>query len=119
MDINKPDHGGSGYEQLLTSKALEVIRGKWRLAIILLLGENTLRYTELRDMLPAVSEKVLADELKALASLGVLSRQAYAEVPPRVEYALTEQGLLALPVLIQLKEIGRFFLPPSDSTIHS
>ncbi len=114
--MNELNHKDSSYEQLPVNKALEVIRGKWRLAIILLVGQHTLRYTELRDMLPTVSEKVLADELKALSTLGVLSRKAYAEVPPRVEYALTEQGLLALPVLIQLKEVGQIFLPTTDTS---
>lgn len=118
VDPNQPKDGSGGPEQLRINKALEVIRGKWRLPIILLLGKNTLRYTELRDLLPLVSEKVLADELKALSVLGVLSRTAYPEVPPRVEYALSERGLLALPTLIQLKEVGRLFLPPSDERIN-
>ncbi len=118
MATNKPNDSTIDPEQLSVNKALEIVGGKWRLSIILLLGSNTLRYTELHNMLPAVSEKVLADELKALAALGVLSRRAYAEVPPRVEYALTEQGLLALPVLIQLKEIGRIFLPTPHSPIN-
>lgn len=107
---NKPDSVPAQFEQLHIHKALEIIGGKWRLSIILLLGADTLRYSELRDRLPAVSEKVLAGELKSLSGLGVLSRKAYAEVPPRVEYALTERGLLALPMLIKLKEVGRLFL---------
>lgn len=118
MDTNKSENGSGSSEPLLINRALEVIRGKWRLPIILLLGRNTLRYTELRDLLPLVSEKVLADELKALSLLGVLRRKAYPEVPPRVEYALTERGLLALPTLIQLKEVGRLFLPSPDDPIN-
>lgn len=109
MDTNKLTNKGTGFDQLVINKVLEVIRGKWRLSIILLLDEKPLRYSELRVRLPAVSEKVLADELKALSTLGVLSRTVYAEVPPRVEYALTEKGLQALPVLTQLKEVGRIF----------
>lgn len=115
MDANEPDNGRNSLEQLLVNKALEVVCGKWRLSIILLVGNNTLRYSELRLKLPLVSEKVLADELKALSLLGVLSRKAYAEVPPKVEYTLTERGLLVLPVLIQLKEVGRTFLPTPHS----
>lgn len=114
MDTNKPEDGALGSDQPLINRALDVICGKWRLSIILLLDSQILRYSELRDKLPALSEKVLADELKALSALGVISRKAYAEVPPRVEYALTKRGLLALPMLVQLKDVGRLFLLPSN-----
>lgn len=92
---------------LLISNALAVISGKWRLYIILVLGEQTLRYTQLGELLPGVSEKVLAGELKALVALGVMKRVIYAEIPPRVEYTLTEKGLLALPLLRQVQQIGQ------------
>ncbi len=94
---------------LLISNALVVISGKWRLYIILVLGEQTLRYGQLSDKLPGVSEKVLASELKALVALGVMKREAYAEIPPRVEYTLTERGRLALPILRQVQQIGQIF----------
>lgn len=94
---------------LLISNALEVISGKWRLYIILALGEQTLRYSQLSELLPSISEKVLAGELKALVALGVMNRAMYAEIPPRVEYTLTEKGLLALPLLRQLQQIGQLF----------
>ena len=72
-------------DRLVVKKALEVICGKWRLLILLHLGTNTRRYSELRRMLPDVSEKVLIQELKALVLLGVLEKQSYNEVPPRVD----------------------------------
>ena len=93
----------------LINKALAMICGKWRLYIILLLGEQTLRYTQLSELLPGISEKVLAGELKALVALGVMKRKAYAEMPPRVEYKLSKKGRLALPILSQLQEIGQLF----------
>ncbi|MFD2932882.1 winged helix-turn-helix transcriptional regulator [Spirosoma flavum] len=98
-----------GPDLLLISNALVVISGKWRLYIILILGEQTLRYGQLSDKLPNVSEKVLASELKALVALGVMKREAYAEIPPRVEYTLTERGLLALPMLREVQQIGQIF----------
>ncbi len=93
----------------LLSKALELISGKWRLALLLALGEQTRRYGELSDLLPGISEKVLASELKALVALGAAERTAYAEIPPRVEYTLSEKGRQALPILNQLPELGRLF----------
>ncbi|GAB3965918.1 hypothetical protein GCM10028806_05590 [Spirosoma terrae] len=92
---------------LLIRKALSMICGKWRLYIILVLGEQTLRYSQLGEQLLNVSEKVLADELKALVALGVLHRTIYAEIPPRVEYTLTEKGRSALPLLMQIQQIGQ------------
>ncbi|MBD2752954.1 winged helix-turn-helix transcriptional regulator [Spirosoma validum] len=93
----------------IINNALSVICGKWRLYIILVLGEQTLRYTKLSELLPGVSEKVLAGELKALVALGVMKRVLYAEIPSRVEYALTEKGIFALPQLRQIQQIGQLF----------
>ena len=79
------------------------------MCIILVLGEDTLRFGELGERIPAISEKVLSDELKTLVALGVVTRKPYAQIPPRVDYQLTPKGCLALPVLRQLVEIGRLF----------
>ncbi|SOD89052.1 winged helix-turn-helix transcriptional regulator [Spirosoma fluviale] len=94
---------------LLINNSLVIISGKWRIYIILTLSEQTLRYSQLSDRLPEISQKILASELKALVALGVLSREAYAEIPPRVEYTLTERGRLTLPILRQIQEIGQIF----------
>ncbi|QJW91702.1 helix-turn-helix transcriptional regulator [Spirosoma taeanense] len=114
MARNKPNDESYSSEQPLINRAIEILYGKWRLPIILLLGQKTLRYTELKDQLPSVSDRVLAKDLRALTTLGVVQRKVYAEVPPRVEYTLTERGRLALPIFIQLKEIGRIFSTSSD-----
>jgi DNA-binding HxlR family transcriptional regulator len=100
-------------ERLLVKKSLEVVCGKWRLFILLHLGNRTRRYSELRRLLPDVSEKVLIQELKALVQLGVLEKESFNEVPPRVEYRLSERGKAVLPTLLQIKEIGKHFLQPA------
>jgi DNA-binding HxlR family transcriptional regulator len=97
-------------ERLLIKKSLEVVCGKWRLFILLHLGNQTRRYSELRRLLPTVSEKVLIQELKALVQLGVLEKESFNEVPPRVEYRLSERGRAVLPILHQVKEIGKHFM---------
>ncbi|GAB3512543.1 winged helix-turn-helix transcriptional regulator [Spirosoma knui] len=97
------------FDPALIHKALTILSGKWRLYIILLLDKRTLRYSQLSEKLPDISQKVLASELKALAALGVLTRKVYAEVPPRVEYALTEKGQLALPILKEMQKLGKLF----------
>ncbi|WP_338870715.1 helix-turn-helix domain-containing protein [Spirosoma sp. SC4-14] len=100
--VNKPDI-------FLINKALDVLSGKWRLYIILSLDNQTLRYSQFNERLPGVSQKVLAGELKALVALGVMERRIYAEVPPRVEYTLTQRGQQALPMLKQIQQIGQIF----------
>ncbi|WP_080239011.1 winged helix-turn-helix transcriptional regulator [Spirosoma rigui] len=98
--------------QVVLKKTLDIICGKWRLYIIFQLGKEFRRYGELRRMIPDVSEKVLVQELKALAALGVVEKRSYNEVPPRVEYGLTPKGLHILPTLLELTTIGEVFLEP-------
>ncbi|WP_460946514.1 winged helix-turn-helix transcriptional regulator [Spirosoma daeguense] len=96
--------------QLILRKTLDIICGKWRLYIIYQLGTEARRYGELRRMIPDVSEKVLIQELKALTTLGVIEKKSYNEVPPRVEYSLTEKGRQVLPTLLKLTSVGETFL---------
>ncbi len=93
-------------------RTLDIISGKWRLYIIYQLDREARRYGELRRMIPEISEKVLVQELKALVALGVVEKRAYNEVPPRVEYSLTNKGLDVLPFLLKLTSIGETFLEP-------
>ncbi|AQG80072.1 winged helix-turn-helix transcriptional regulator [Spirosoma montaniterrae] len=110
MSTNSPSEFAFEPDLRLINMTLKVIGGKWRLYLILVLGQQTLRFSELSERLPDVSPKVLAGELKALVALGVIQRVVYAEVPPKVEYRLTEQGRLALPLMSQLQQIGQFFI---------
>ncbi|GGT52486.1 winged helix-turn-helix transcriptional regulator [Streptomyces purpureus] len=72
--------------------AVDVVGGKWKPMILWALHEGTLRFGELRRNLPGVSEKMLIQQLRELESDGVVRREVYREVPPRVEYSLTELG---------------------------
>lgn len=91
-------------------RALEVIGGKWRLRILDACAERRRRYGELRRLLPDVSEKMLIQELKALAAHGLLKKKSFPEIPPRVEYTLTAQGKKILPVIALLREFGKDFM---------
>ena len=93
-------------------KTLDIISGKWRLHILYQLGTEPRRYGELRRMIPAVSEKVLIQELKALMELGVVQKTSFGEAPPRVEYELTPKGRAVFPSLLKLTSIGEAFLEP-------
>ncbi|MFE7564412.1 winged helix-turn-helix transcriptional regulator [Kitasatospora sp. NPDC057500] len=74
--------------------AMDVIGGKWKVLILWELGARpNRRFGELRRNVPGITEKVLAAHLRELEADGVVHRESYEEVPPRVEYSLTEAGL--------------------------
>ena len=85
---------------------LEMLGGKWKLLIIFQLAEAPLRFSALKRRLPDISEKMLVQELKSLQVNDLVDRKNYGEVPPRVEYALTERGRLALPVIRSMREFA-------------
>jgi len=88
--------------------ALEVIGGKWKVLILWALHERPhRRFGELRRMLPGVTEKVLAAHLRELEADGIVHRRSYDEVPPRVEYSLTEDGDRLNGALGPLADWGR------------
>jgi DNA-binding HxlR family transcriptional regulator len=92
-----------------------MLGGKWRLLLLRGLAGGPRRYGQLRQQLPDISEKVLAQELKNLADAGLLTRRNYGEVPPRVDYALTARGKLALPVLEALLHFGLAYGAPAEA----
>lgn len=78
---------------------------KWALLVILILSENkVLRFSELKKMIPDVSSRMLSSTLRTLEADGLVSRKVYPEVPPKVEYSLTETGLSLVPFNVQLTE---------------
>jgi DNA-binding HxlR family transcriptional regulator len=86
---------------------LDLIGGKWKLPIISLLGQGTLRFTEIERQLPDISARMLIKELKDLESNRLLTRTIFASVPLRVEYALTNVGRSLLPMLGAIYDWGR------------
>ena len=88
-------------------KSMEILGGKWRLLLLdTFRSEPTRRYGELRRTIPDISEKMLIQELKALVEAGLLAKTSFPEIPPRVEYTLTEKGRDALPVIEALLRFG-------------
>lgn len=86
---------------------LNIIDGKWKIFILWHLGERTLRFNELRRILPHVTQKMLTQQLRELESAGMINRKIYAQVPPKVEYSLTESGKSLQPILKQLCQWGK------------
>ncbi|MGC0419985.1 winged helix-turn-helix transcriptional regulator [Embleya sp. AB8] len=75
-----------------TDAAMDVVGGKWKVLILWALNEHACRFGELRRLVPGITEKVLASHLRELELDGVVHREEYAELPPRVEYSLTPLG---------------------------
>ena len=87
-------------------RAVTVLDGKWTLLILRELFLGTQRFGQLRATLAGISPKTLTERLRALEDHDVVTRTIYPEIPPRVEYALTERGKAALPVILALKDWG-------------
>lgn len=86
---------------------LSVIGGKWKMVIIYLLAENeTVRFNDLKRQIGAITFKTLSSQLKELEADGMVTRKEYPQVPPKVEYSLTEKAETLLPVLEGLCEWG-------------
>lgn len=90
--------------------ALDVIGGKWKPLILWALGDNVLRFNELQKGLPGVNTKMLTKQLRELEEDGVIRRIVYPEVPPRVEYAITDFGKTLIPILEALCTWGMHYL---------
>ncbi|MFJ4812650.1 winged helix-turn-helix transcriptional regulator [Streptomyces longwoodensis] len=104
--LNRP--GAAGGHVCGIDAAMEVIGGKWKVLILWALHEHPCRrFGELRRLLPGITEKVLASHLRELEADGVVRRVSYDEVPPRVEYSLTEDGLRLNDALGPLAAWGR------------
>jgi len=87
--------------------ALEIIGGKWKPTILYLLSEReTIRFNELLRFIPHMTQKILTENLRDLEQHGLVARRVYPEVPPRVEYALTEYGRSAVPLVHSLQQWG-------------
>jgi len=98
--------------------ALDVIGGKWKPLILWALGDEVMRFGELQKALPGVNTKMLTKQLRELEEDGVISRTVYPEVPPRVEYAITDFGRTLIPILQALCNWGAEYLGINGEETH-
>ncbi|WP_321971039.1 helix-turn-helix domain-containing protein [Paratractidigestivibacter sp.] len=88
---------------------VQLIGSKWKLLILRNLMMRPWRFNELRRDLEGISQKVLTDSLRSLEADGLVTRTVYPEVPPRVEYALSELGETMRPIMKSLEDWGNFY----------
>ncbi len=86
--------------------AISLIDGKWKCVILFQLLRGTLRFNEIRRRVPGVTQRMLTNQLRELEADGLILRQVYAQVPPKVEYSLSPVGRSMEPVLVALKGWG-------------
>jgi DNA-binding HxlR family transcriptional regulator len=86
--------------------AMDILSGRWKLKILYKLETKTLRFGELKKKIPNITDRMLTLHLQELERDGLVKRTVYAEVPPRVEYSLTDSALLLVPIWDQLNDWG-------------
>jgi DNA-binding HxlR family transcriptional regulator len=92
-------------------RTLELIGGKWKGVLLYHLLDGTKRFNELRRMFPGLTQRVLTAQLRELERDGLVRREVYAQVPPKVEYSLTERGTTLEPLLLLMRDWGERNLP--------
>lgn len=88
---------------------LGIVNSKWSMPIVYYLSFGTLRFSELRRKLPAVTEANLTKELRTLEKFDLVHREVYPVVPPKVEYSLTDKGEQLIPVMKAMVEFADYF----------
>lgn len=91
-------------------RTAEIVCGKWTLLLIRDLSEGCSRFCELERSLQGISPRTLSLRLRALEEEGIVERDTYPEVPPRVEYQLTEKGRALLPIIDDMRRYGSRWL---------
>ncbi|MFE5431236.1 winged helix-turn-helix transcriptional regulator [Peribacillus simplex] len=87
-----------------------VIAGRWKIVVLWYLSRRTRRFNELHRLLPGISKGILTRQLRELEEDGMVHREVYKEVPPKVEYSLTPQGKSFIPALDIMGEWGKKYM---------
>src|SRR5689334_2931920 len=85
---------------------LEVLGGKWKIVVLWHLIDDTRRFNELKHLIDGITHKMLAQQLRELEADGLIMRKVYPQIPPRVEYSLTDYGRTLIPVLKVMSDWG-------------
>ena len=98
-------------------RTADVVCGKWTLLVIRDIAEGRARFCELERSLAGISPRTLSLRLRALEEEGIVARQTFPEVPPRVEYALTEKGRALAPLIDSMRVYGREWLAEDGESV--
>src|ERR671937_316035 len=98
-------------------RTAEIVCSKWTMLVIRDLAEGRSRFCELERSLAGISPRTLSLRLRALEDEGIVERQTFPEVPPRVEYALTEKGRALVPIIDRMRAYGEEWLGSADVAV--
>ncbi|MEC0228776.1 winged helix-turn-helix transcriptional regulator [Paenibacillus alba] len=93
---------------------LDVIGGKWKGVLLFHLIEGTKRFNEFKRICPSITQRMLTLQLRELEEDGIVHREVYTQVPPKVEYSLTEFGRTLVPIILLMKEWGNSYKNKKD-----
>jgi DNA-binding HxlR family transcriptional regulator len=94
-------------ETLFVQATLKVLGGKWKLLILWHLKDSAKRYSELKRLIPEITEKMMIQQLRELERDGIISRRTLSDMPPKVEYAFTAYGRTLIPIFNPLCKWGQ------------
>ena len=98
------------------SATQSILTGKWKLSVLWILSKKTIRFSELQRLMPDVSRGVLTQQLRELEHYKMVHREVYKEVPPKVEYSLTDIGRSFIPVMTSIMEWGVGYVKELSNT---
>ncbi|PTS91479.1 transcriptional regulator [Pedobacter sp. HMWF019] len=109
--MRKENSSASINDRILQSEcpmqiAMSKINGKWKIIILAYISENENRFSLLKKRIPSITDKMLSQQLRELENDGLISREIYPEIPPKVEYSLTENAESLIPALKKIFEWG-------------
>jgi DNA-binding HxlR family transcriptional regulator len=96
------------------ANAARLLGDRWTLVILRDLAERPLRFSELEGASGGISPRTLADRLRQMEAQGLIRRESFREIPPRVQYSLTPKGVATLPVVDALRTFGETWLSPEE-----
>lgn len=104
--INEDKIISASDENCPVRRSLKFLGGKWTLLILFQINDRVIRYGELKKAIPGISEKMLIQQLNFLVEHKFVTKKSFPQIPPKVEYSLTELGLKTLPVAETLSAFG-------------
>ena len=96
------------------ANAARLLGDRWTLVILRDLGNGSRRFSQLEEASGGISPRTLADRLRQMESQGLITRESFREIPPRVQYSLTPKGVATLPVIDALRAFGDTWLSPEE-----
>lgn len=104
-------NNNDGFANCPINYTLSIVGGKWKWAILWLISRNEIiRYGKLKENLQSIAHKTLSQQLKELEDSELIHREQYKQVPPKVEYSLTEKGKTLIPVLELMSQWGKKYM---------